>query len=287
MELLLGAVVLLAQAAAIPPPARPNASAIMAQMAANVERGVARRRQFLYHQKVRSSLVRANGRLARREKREYAVFPGEKGTEKKLESLSGEYFKGKQVIPYTEAKYRSKDLDIDGELIDDLTSDLVADKDSRDGIPHSLFPLRTRDLPAYEFTWRGETEWKGRRVFRIGFEPDRRGNCISIGGSDECQTPWKGEAWVDAAELQPVRIDTELAVKVPFAIRTFLGTNLHQTGFSITYVRVAPDVWFPATYGTEFKLNVLWGYKRTIALAMESGEFRRTTAETTITYKAP
>jgi hypothetical protein len=35
-------------------------------------------------------------------------------------------------------------------------------------------------------------------------------------------------------------------------------------GFAITYKRVADRVWFPATYGTEFQINALFFYKRTI-----------------------
>ena len=64
----------------------------------------------------------------------------------------------------------------------------------------------------------------------------------------------------------------------------FLGTNLRQTGFSVTYVRVAENVWFPATYGTEFRFNVLWGYKRTVTLSMESSAFQKTNATSKINY---
>jgi hypothetical protein len=51
--------------------------------------------------------------------------------------------------------------------------------------------------------------------------------------NDCVDSPWMGEAWIDAAELEPVRIDTHLAFKVPWAVRLFLGTNLKQTGFAI------------------------------------------------------
>jgi hypothetical protein len=71
---------------------------------------------------------------------------------------------------------------------------------------------------------------------------------------------------------------------VPWAVRTFLGTNLRQTGFAITYLRVADGVWFPATYGTEFEVDVLFFYKRTIAMNMESGDFQRTDATSKIEY---
>jgi len=96
-----------------------------------------------------------------------------------------------------------------------------------------------------------------------------------------------GEAWIDAAELQPVRIDTHLAFKIPWAVRTFLGTNLKQTGFAITYQRVAEGVWFPATYGTEFQIDVLFFYKRTITMNLESTGFQKTDATSKIEYDLP
>jgi hypothetical protein len=86
---------------------------------------------------------------------------------------------------------------------------------------------------------KGELQHQGRRTYRIAFEPSKaaRDKCIHIGkdSEDDCiNAQWMGEAWIDAAELQPVRIDTHLAFKIPWAVRTFLGTNLKQAGFAIT-----------------------------------------------------
>src|SRR6266496_6383224 len=61
-----------------------GAGAIMAKVAANVEKATAERRQYIYDARVRSSLVRSDGQVARREKREYTAIPGEKATEKQL-----------------------------------------------------------------------------------------------------------------------------------------------------------------------------------------------------------
>lgn len=264
-----------------------DAAGIMAKVAANVEQASDARKQYVYHQRVHSSLVRASGDVARREKREYSAFPGENRTEKKLVSFSGEYRKGKQMIAYSDPGHKYKGMDLDGDLISSLTEDLVNDTKSRDGIPHSLFPLSVKDLPSYNFVMMSEAEFKGRRTYIIKFEPQKKETCLTVGSEDnnECQSqPWKGEVWVDAAEFQPIRIDTHLAFEIPWGVRVFLGTNLRQTGFSVTYVRVAENVWFPATYGTEFRLNVLWGYKRTITLSMESSAFQKTDATSTINY---
>ena len=262
----------------------PDVQQIMAKVAANVESSTEARRQYVYHQRVRSSLVRASGQLARKEKREYEVIPGEKHTEKKLVTFAGEYRKGKDMVPYSTPGYTYKDVDIDGELINEITNDLVNEKDSRDGIPHSLFPLSSRDLFRYAFTLKGEGEYQGRRIYRIGFVPQKKELCVQIGGDHEgdCDSAWKGEAWIDAEELQPVRIQTDLAFAIPWGVRVFLGTNLRQTGFSVTYRRVAENVWFPDTYGTEFRFDVLWAYKRTVTLSLESDGFRKADAASTI-----
>jgi hypothetical protein len=266
-----------------------DATAIMVQVAANVEQAVDARRQYVYQQTVRASLARTNGQFARREKRQYLVIPSATGSEKKLVSFQGEYRKGKQSVPYQEPVKDNQGAGIDAELLQDLTEELINAKDARDGMPHNLFPLRSVDLPAYAFTMKGELQHQGRRTYRIAFEPAKKAkeDCVHAGKDEDndcVNTPWMGEAWIDAAELEPVRIDTHLAFKVPWAVRTFLGTNLKQTGFAITYQRVADGVWFPATYGTEFQVDVLFFYKRTIAMNLVSGGFQKTDATSKIEY---
>jgi hypothetical protein len=93
--------------------------------------------------------------------------------------------------------------------------------------------------------------------------------------------------WIDEEDYQPTRIDTKLAKGIPWGIRVFMGINIRQLGFSLTYERVAPGVWFPATYGTEFRVQVFWGYKRTVTLSMENTDFRKTDAESTVQFESP
>jgi hypothetical protein len=149
-----------------------------------------------------------------------------------------------------------------------------------------LFPLGSEELGYYRFSLKGEADVHERHTYDIVFEPaDLQDLCIHVGEDDQnpCHQ-WKGEVWIDTQEFQPVRIETQLAKAVPWGVRVFLGTNVHQLGFSIDYQRVAENVWFPAAYGTEFSLDVLWGYKRTITLSMESSGFQRTDADSTIHY---
>lgn len=256
----------------------------MRAMAEKQETASELRRQYVYQQKIRTRILRTNGKIARDETREYTVAPTASGTEKKLTAFRGELHEGKQVIVYDEPGYVKPSADLDGGLIKDLTDDLVNDEDSRDGISPSLFPLRRRDIPKYTFKYRGATKVNGRPAHRIAFEPRKAAK-----GEEEDfdYAPWKGEAWIDTEDLQPVRIATDLAFSIPWGVKVFLGTNLRQTGFSVTYQRVAPDVWFPATYGTEFRIDVFFGYKRTITQSLESRDFRKAAADSTITYEPP
>lgn len=304
--------------AAVPGPAVPDsddALAIMKKMAANTVSAAESRRQYVYHQKVRSSLLRSNGQIVCRESREYDVVPQETTTEKKLTSFLGECRQGKQMAPYSapaasqpglKEKGTSQDGNEDRESIAGLIDDLANDSKSRDGIPRQLFPLGPEELGNYKFTLKGETSVKGRQAYDITFAPvDPRGLCFDIGedksefklhadfGSGEnppepvhCR-PWKGEVWVDAEDYQPIRIDTQLAKGVPWGVRVFLGINIRQLGFSLAYQRVANGVWFPATYGTEFRVTALWAYKRTITLSMENTDFRKTDAQSTIHFEQP
>jgi hypothetical protein len=75
-----------------------------------------------------------------------------------------------------------------------------------------------------------------------------------------------------------------MAYGIPWGVKVFLGINLRQTGFSVTYDRIAENVWFPVTYGTEFKVTVFWGYKRTISLSMVSSNFRKTDVSSKINF---
>jgi hypothetical protein len=128
-----------------------------------------------------------------------------------------------------------------------LVDELVNARDTRDGIPRELFPLRGEDLGYYKFSLKGETYMGGRRTYDILFEPvDTKDLCIHVGTDDKSPChQWKGEAWMDAEDYQPSRIETQLAKGVP------------------------------------------WGYKRTITLSMESTDFRKTDANSTIHYDPP
>ena len=286
----------------------PDAMAIMKKVAANTASATEARRQYIYHQRVRASLLQGNGQIVCRESRDYTVIPQEATTEKQLTAFSGECREGRKMVPYARVNAdddrKAHGADGGRAEMSGVIDELADDRKSRDGIPRQLFPLGPGEVEHYRFSLKGQTTVKGRRAYDLTFEPAaRRGVCIDAGDeksgtavhvdlhgeSDDAKTaecrPWKGEVWIDAEDYQPIRIDTQLYKGVPWGVRVFMGINIRNLGFSLTYDRVAPGVWFPATYGTEFRIVVFWGYKRTITLSMENTGFQKTDAQSTIRFE--
>ncbi len=270
--------------------APPDGETILKRMAENLASSLDVRRHYVYHQTVRGRLIRSNGQAAREELRQYSAAPGPDRTAKSLLSLDGQYHKNKkETIHYSAPGFKTGGMDFDGDIMEDLISDLVDDKKSRDGIPHNLFPIDRDTLHFYHFTYLDTETAKGRKAYRVAFDPVKKTSCVEIGPDEgrDCPTPWKGEALVDAEEFQPVEIHTALDFKMPWGVKVFLGTDLEQTGFAVSYARVAPNVWFPVSYGTEFRLKVFFGYKRTITLSLTSEDFRRTDVTSEVQFGEP
>ncbi len=250
--------------------AQDNAAEIMAKVATNLEQGSELRKSYVYTQKILTRLLRTNSKLAREERREYTVTPDGKSTKKKLVLLEGQYEKDKKLRPYTETSDRP--LGIDGVMVQILADNSVNDEESKDGIGMDYFPFLPDDLPGYNFNLVKTETYRGRPVHRIAFVGKTKKN------------PWEGEALIDVEDLHPLSIQTKLNFKMPLLVKTMLGTNLRQTGFSLTYTRIAPGLWFPATYGTEMRFDLLFGYKRVITMSMESSNFKKASADSAVTF---
>jgi hypothetical protein len=70
--------------------------------------------------------------------------------------------------------------------------------------------------------------------------------------------------------------------KIPLAVRTLLGTNLPGLGFSVTYDREPDGVWFPVSFGTEFRMRVLFFIARDISMSLANTHFEKTHADVRI-----
>jgi hypothetical protein len=70
-------------------------------------------------------------------------------------------------------------------------------------------------------------------------------------------------------------------------VRTLLGTDVPGLGFTTQYSRVEKDLWFPASFGTEFKIHAVYLFHRTVSVSLENKDFRRTRVDEQIRYDEP
>ena len=225
----------------------------------------------------------------REETADYDVVPLPDGTQKQLKSLTGRYWnKGKYVDfqgePVPEAGSTDADLihnlrnhepvpeagRTDADLIHNLRNNLLNDK-SKDGLARDLFPLTSEEQKDYEFKLLGQEVEAGRNVYHIAFTP-----------KDEDERPtWAGEAFIDAAEFQPVRVFTRMSRRIPLLVRT-MWFDLPGFGFNVVYKRQEDGVWFPSSFGTEFQMHVgpLFFFNRDISISLENSGFEHTHVET-------
>jgi len=242
-----------------------SAAEIMRRVAENQNREQAARDQFIYQQVIHRTARHKNAKLIKEEFWTYLVTPTPKGTEKKLISVKGRYLKGGKYLPF------------DGEPVPDAGGLNVVfdddDKSTRDGLDSDLFPLTREKQKGYAFELVGERTIKGRPAYEIQFHPINRH-----------AYDWTGETFVDQEEFQPVHVYTQLSRKLPVAVRTVLGTDVHGLGLNIQYTRIDKDIWFPSSYGSEFRVHALFFLNRTFTESAENSGFRRASVDSQIEY---
>jgi len=246
-----------------PNPAALTAEAIMARVAANQDRSEALRKQYVYKQQIRIRTHKAGRKLMREETADYNVVPTPDGTEKKLTLLTGRYWHKGSYEQFTGEPTPEEDS-LDGDLIKDFRNDLSNDK-TKDGLARDLFPLTSEAQKDYVFKLLGQETLQGRNVYHIRFWP-----------RDKDKITWAGEAYIDAEEFEPVRVFTQLARRVPLMIRTLLGTDVPGIGFNVVYHRQPDGVWFPATFGTEFRIRAVFFINREVSMSLENSAFEHT-----------
>ena len=254
-----------------------DADAIMARVAANQDRAQAERSHYVYAQHARVA-SRKGGTLLCEEITDSRIIPSAGGSGQQLLKLNGRVLIKRKYLAYTTLHTSAPvpdDLDIDigdddRNLVETLRAGLLNSK-SRDGISAQLFPLTSKNQADYAFQIAGRARTNGRDVFHIEFRPRQKNGY-----------GWKGDAYIDTAAYQPVVVSTSMARKVPFAVRTLLGTNAPGLGFTVTYAPVADGIWFPASFGTEFQLHLLFFYHRDITMNIENRDFEKTQVDSAI-----
>jgi hypothetical protein len=259
----------------------PDIDEIMHRVAINQAKSQDLRTSYVYHQKQVLKMIRGNKKVAREEHREYAISPKIRGIDRELVSFDGKYEDKGHFVPYSKPGYQYKGMDIDGELMDSIARDMMHDKNAKDGLSNDLFPLTYHRQLKYKFTLVKAEMLKGAKVYHAHFEPKEKPKFDDL---DDGGGVWKGDAWIDAEEYQPVTVTTELAWKMPLVIRTMLGTNLHGVGFTVNYQKFADGLWFPVSYGGEFDFRAVFFYKRTMTINMTNSDFRHTDVTSSVAY---
>jgi hypothetical protein len=107
MHMRLGALLILATPAGF----AEDASAIMARVQPTLSRRSKPRREYVYQQTVRASLIKQDGQLAAGRSANTRFVPSPMGAAKKLVSIQGEYRKGKQSLTYTAPDHQHGGVD--------------------------------------------------------------------------------------------------------------------------------------------------------------------------------
>lgn len=207
--------------------------------------------------------------MLREETADYRVVPKPDRTEKALQHLTGRYWHGGKYVDFAGEPAPAAES-TDGELVHSFREDLTDDH-SKDGVARDLFPLTTDQQKDYQFRLIEEEIFEGQKTYHVGFTPK---NMEDI--------DWAGEAFIDEKEFQPIYVFTKLSRRIPFGVRTMLGTDLPGVGFAVHYRRQEAGVWFPTSLGSEFRIHVLFFFNRTISISMENTAFERTHVESKI-----
>ena len=252
----------------------------MARVAANQDRAEADRLHYVYLQ--HAHIISRNGKTVMCEEvTDARVAPSDSGSSQELLKLDGRVLQKHKYVTYTTPLSKHDrdtnmqtnedsisitvgDKETDRGLVESMRANLTNDK-SKDGLGARLFPLTTRSQSDYVFHLLGREHINGRDVFHVSFVP-----------KDKNDFGWKGDAYIDASAYQPVVVKTVMARKIPFAVRTLLGTSLPGLGFTVVYAPQPDRVWFPVSFGTEFKLHVLFFFTREFIIDAQNSDFEKT-----------
>ena len=263
----------------------PSPESVMARVGENQDRAEAERGHYIYVQHAKT--VSRHGKTVRCEEiTDYRMTPSSDGYHQELLKLDGRQLTNHRYLDYhakpiepappASGDKPKNDTDpatipvtisedsIDRDIVQDMRWNMTHDK-SKDGISAHLFPLTTKDQADYAFRMVGRERMNDHDVFHIAFRPKKKDDY-----------GWSGDAYIDTQAYQPVLITTGMARKLPFAVRTLMGTNLPGLGFTVTYAPQPDGVWFPVTFSTEFKIHVLFFFNREIILDARNRDFEKT-----------
>ena len=253
----------------------PNSNAVMARVAANQDQAEAERARYTYVQHADVS-SRKGHKILCREITDNRVTPTTTASGQQLLTLHGTLWLNGRYVTYQHPLSKTlqpgetreitleNDEDTDVDLVENTRDNLTNTK-AKDGFHAGLFPLTSKAQADYEYHLIRREPMNGRSTWLVHFRP-----------KDKSDFAWEGDAWIDTTAYQPVLVRTRLSRGVPFLVKTMLGTNIPGLGFAVTYAPQPDGVWFPVTFGTEFKIHVLFFFSRQITMDIQNRDFQKT-----------
>ncbi|WP_419804096.1 hypothetical protein [Terriglobus sp.] len=253
----------------------------MAHVAANQQMAEVERSRYTYVQHADAASHKGH-KVICRETTDTRVTPTTTGSGRQLLTLDGSLWLNGRYTRYTHPLTADlkpgesreitlkNDEDVDVNLVEHMRDNLT-NTQAKDGFHAGLFPLTAKAQTGYQYAIVKREPMNGRDTWLIHFKP-----------KDNSEFDWEGDAWIDTAAYQPVFVRTHLSRGVPFLVKTMLGTNVPGLGFAVTYAPQPDGVWFPVTFGTEFKIHVLFFFSREIAIDVQNRDFQKTHSDARI-----
>ena len=257
------------------PAQAPEVTAIMARVAEHQDKAEAERTRYTYVQHADVASHKGHKVLCR-EITDNRVTPTTSGSGQQLLALDGSLWLDGRYVRFThpltgdlkpgetrEVTLRNDD-DVDVNLVEHMRNNLT-NTEAKDGFHAGLFPLTGKAQAGYEYRLVRREPMNGHDTWLVHFKPKEKDNF-----------DWEGDAWIDTTAFQPVLVRTHLSRGVPFLVKTMLGTNVPGLGFSATYSPQPDGTWFPVTFGTEFRIHVLFFFSRQITMNIQNRDFQTT-----------
>lgn len=259
----------------------------MARVAKLQDQAQSERARYVYvqHAKVTS---RRGHTIRCQEITDYRITPSGSGSQEQLLQLKGRLLVKGRYVDYDKLNADHGVLETapgtvtvtfdndesDQDMVENMRKNLLGTQ-AKDGINAQLFPLTTKEQVGESFRYIGRERLNDRTVDHIQFRP-----------KDKSDFGWKGDAYIDTVTGEPLMISTALSRRIPLAVRMLLGTNVPGLGFTVIYAPQPDGVWFPVSFSTEFKIHVLFFFRRTILIDAWNRDFEKTHVTTRIVGEA-
>ena len=247
----------------------------MAKVAANQDRSEQARKQYVYRQHIHVVTRKTNGKLMREETTDYQMVPQADKTHRQLEKLTGKYWDKHKYIEFS------------GE-----PCPRHGQPRCRPGQGHARRPDRTeverriRAEPVSVF------DEEAARLHASSWLVVRRSKdtmptASALRRPTRAEYDWAGEAYIDAADFEPIYVYTKLSRKLPFAVQNACWAPTFRASDTACVTKSSrAECGFRRLTAPSLRLHVLFFLNREMMVSLDNKDFQQTHVETKITADA-